>query len=133
MEFQFTGEVLKVDEQLGLVMGYAIVCAEEGEPYFDKQGDHIPEDAMLKAALDFMEHSQVAREMHGGEQAGTVVFAWPMTTDVAKAFEIEARKRGLMIAMRPDADMLQKFRSGELRGFSIGGVRVEDEEVADAA
>ena len=56
--------VLKVDDTLGLVMGYAIICKQAGEPYFDLHGDYITEEAMLKAALDFMENSQVAKEMH---------------------------------------------------------------------
>lgn len=122
-------EVLKADAGLGLVLGHAIVCKENGEDYYDLQGDHIPEDAMLKAALDFMENSQVAKEMHAGEQTGTVVFAWPMTTEIAKAFGIETKKTGLMIAVRPNEEMLAKFKSGEFTGFSIGGLRLEDEEV----
>ncbi len=129
-EFELRAEVVKVDDTLGLVMGYAIVCCEDGEPYFDLQGDHVPEDSMMKAALDFMEHSQVAKEMHSGDRAGTVVFAWPMTDDVAKAFGILTRKTGLMIAIKPgDNDMLEKFQLGELTGFSIGGTRIKDEEV----
>ena len=132
MKFQLQAEVAKVDAKLGLVMGYAIVCAKNGEPYFDLQGDHIPEEAMLKAALDFMENSQVAREMHGEEQTGSVVFAWPMTKDIAKALGIEVRKTGLIIAIKPDDEMLVKFKSGALTGFSIGGGCVR-EEITDAA
>ena len=109
-----------------------IVCAKNGEPYFDLQGDHIPEDAMLKASLDFMENSQVAREMHGEEQTGSVVFAWPMTKDIAKALGIEVRKTGLIITIKPDDEMLVKFKSGALTGFSIGGGCVR-EEITDAA
>ncbi len=132
--FELRADVVKVDDNLGLVMGYALVCTEDGEPYFDLQGDHVPEDAMMKAALDFMENSQVAKEMHEGEQAGTVVFAFPMTTDVAKAFGILTRKTGLMIAIRPsDPEMLKRFQLGELTGFSIGGTRIKDEEVEDDA
>ncbi len=130
--FELRADVVKVDDALGLVMGFVIVCKEDGEDYFDIQGDHIPEDAMLRAALEFMENSQVAKEMHEGERAGTVVFAFPLTTDVAKAFGILTHKTGLMIAMRPDADMLKRFQLGELTGFSIGGTRVEDEEVQNA-
>jgi hypothetical protein len=85
---------------------------------------------MLKAALDFMENSQVAKEMHSGEEKGTVVFAWPLTTDIAKAFGIKTSTTGLMIAVRPhDDEMLAKFKSGELTGFSIGGRRIIDEDV----
>ena len=130
--FQIGAKVTKVDEDLGLVMGYAIVCTENGEPYYDLQGDNIPEDSMLKAALDFSEHSRIASEMHTGDDMGTVVFAWPMTEDIAKAFEIETKKTGLLIAMRPQESMMAKFKSGELTGFSIGGSRITDEEVTDA-
>lgn len=132
-KFQATNaEVLKVDSSLGLVMGYAIICKQEdGTPYFDLHNDHIPEDAMLEAATDFMLNSRVAKEMHVGGGKGSVIFAWPMTADIAKAFGLEVKKTGLMIAMKPDADMLKKFESGELTGFSIGGFRVEDEEVTE--
>ncbi len=130
--FSTSAEVVKVDEALGLVMGFAIVCEEGGEPYFDVQGDHIPEDSMLKAALDFMENSRVAGEMHAGGDRGTVVFAWPMTTDIAKAFGIVTSRTGLMVALRPSDDaMLEKFRDGTYTGFSIGGKRIEDEDVTD--
>lgn len=128
--FSTSAEVVKVDEDLGLVMGFAIVCNEGGEPYFDVQGDHIPEDSMLKAALDFMENSRVAGEMHTGDDRGTVVFAWPMTADVAKAFGITIHRTGLMVALRPSDDaVLEKFRDGTYTGFSIGGKRIVDEEV----
>lgn len=126
-------KVEKVDEELGLVMGFAIVCEDNGQPYFDVQGDHIPEGAMLKAALDFMQNSRTAKEMHQGGEAGSVVFAWPMTKAVAKAFNVTTPRTGLMIAMRPGSEaMLSKFRSGEYGGFSIGGVRVRDEDVSNA-
>lgn len=133
VKFSISAEIVKVDETLGLVMGFAIVCEEHGKPYFDKQGDHIPESSMLEAALDFMENSRLAKEMHVGDGKGTVVFAWPMTGDVAKAFGITIDRTGLMIAMRPSDDaMLEKFRDGTYTGFSIGGKRIEDEEVEDA-
>lgn len=131
-KFEISTQITKVDESLGLVMGFAIICKQDGEPYFDLQGDHIPEDAMLKAALDFMENSQIAKEMHSGDQQGSVVFAWPLTEETAKAFGIETKQTGLMIGMRPSADMLEKFKSGELTGFSIGGVIVDKEDVEDA-
>ncbi len=123
-------EVLKVDESLGLVLGWAIVCKRDGADYFDLQEDHIPESSMLAAAVDFMQHSRVAKEMHDGESMGTVLFAFPMTEDISKAFGVETKTTGLMIAMKPDStDMLAKFKDGTLTGFSIGGTRLEDEEV----
>lgn len=124
--------IAKVDQTLGLVMGYAIICKEAGEDYFDVQGDHIPEDAMLAASVDFMENSRVVGEMHKGEEGGSVVFAWPMTSDIAKAFGIKTEKTGLMIAIKPKKkETLEKFANGEYTGFSIGGKRITDEEVED--
>lgn len=131
IESQKFAEVLKVDETLGLVLGWAIVCKKDGCDYWDLQDDHIPETSMLSAAIDFMQNSRVAKEMHTGEASGSVVFAFPLTEDIAKAFGIETKTTGLMIAMKPDSDdMLAKFRDGTLTGFSIGGHRLEDEEVA---
>lgn len=121
-------EVAKVDENLGLVFGYAVVSKVDGEPYFDSQGDHIPEDAMLKAAMDFMLRSRVAKEMHQGAQVGEVVFAFPLTSEIAKALGVECRKTGLLIAMRPGPDVLAKYRDGTYQGFSIGGSRLVDED-----
>ena len=130
--FRTSTDFIKVDDELGIVLGWAIVCNEEGEPYFDKQGDHIPEEAMLKAATDFMENSRTAREMHNGIDCGAVVFAWPMTKDIAEAFGMEVKKTGLMIAMKPESEeVLNKFRDGSYTGFSIGGAYGENEEVTD--
>ena len=128
-----TSQFVKVNEELGLIMGWAIVCTEKGEPYFDLHGDHIPPDSMIKAATDFMVHSRVGKDMHRGDQTGSVVFAFPMTADIAKAFEIDCDREGLMIAWRPDnADTLGKFKSGEFTGFSIAGSYGDIEEVPDA-
>lgn len=133
VEKKLYAEVKKVDADLGLVMGWAIVCTEAGEPYFDLQGDHIPDDSMLKASADFMLNSRVAKEMHDGEEVGTTVFAFPLTADVAKSMGITADRTGLMIAMKPNADVLEKFQLGEYTGFSIGGIRVEDEDIEEDA
>lgn len=126
----------KFNEELGIVFGYAIVCSENGEPYFDTQGDHIPEDAMIKAATDFMLNSRVAKEMHGmegysDEPIGEIVFAFPVTADIAEAFGFTVNKTGLIIGMKPSPAHIEKFRKGDFTGFSIGGNYVSNEEVED--
>lgn len=127
--FQSSANVLKVDDNLGLVLGWAVVCKVEDTEYFDTQGDHIPEDAMLKAATDFMLNSRTAGDMHA-KADGKIVFCWPMTSDIAKAFGFTTKQTGLLVAMKPDSpEILAKFRSGEYTGFSIGGRRVQDEVV----
>jgi len=120
-EVEHAVEVVKVDADLGLVFGYGIICKVKGEEYFDLQGDYIPEDEMMKSATEFMETARAADVMHDYEKQGTVVFAWPMTAEVAKSFGVETKVTGLMIAVKPEPEMLAKFKSGELKGFSIGG------------
>lgn len=127
--FEVRGEFLKADESLGLVFGWGVICTQKGEPYYDLQGDHIPEDVMLKALTDFMLHSRVAKEMHSGDAIGSVVFAFPLTAEVSKAYGITCDKTGMMIAMRPAADVVGKYKSGEYTGFSIGGICTDAEEV----
>lgn len=121
-------QVLKVDEGLGLVFGWAIICKVDGADHYDLQDDHIPEESMLAAAADFMASGAMAKEMHAGEAAGAVLFAFPLTGDIAKAFGLETKQTGLMVAMKPnDRAMLGKFKDGTYSGFSIGGVRLKDE------
>ncbi len=125
--FQLNCKVAKVHEELGLVFGWAIICKEMGQPYFDLQGDHIPELSMLKATTKFAKGARVAREMHVAGDRGTVVFMLPFTEEIAKSLGIQNPDRtGLIIGMAPDSRMLEKFKSGELQGFSIGGKRIKD-------
>jgi hypothetical protein len=133
-------QIIKVDDELGIVLGWAIISTIRGEPYFDKQGDYVPDESMLEATVDFMIHSRTGGEMHGrtvdekGEvipiAKGVILFCWPMTAEIAKAFGISTDRTGLMIALKPDdEEILEKFRSGEYTGFSIGGHRILTEEV----
>jgi hypothetical protein len=118
------------NDPLGLVFGWAIVCDEKGDPYFDSQGDHIPQDAMLRASMDFMMSKRDLKVMHKGKRVGEVVYAWPVTDDISKAMGLGGSRTGLMIGVKPDDPrMLERFRSGEFTGFSIGGNRLIDEPV----
>jgi hypothetical protein len=129
MTFISTSEVAKVDQSLGLVFGYAMVSKIDGEDHYDLQGHHIPEDTMLKVSTQFMETSNVAKEMHSGNPIGKYVFAFPLTTEIAKSLGIVAKQTGLLVAMKPDnAETLAKFASGEFTGFSIGGINPVFEE-----
>lgn len=130
-EFTFTTEVLKVSAELGIVFGWAVICSKNEERYFDLQDDHATEQAIIKGALDFMLHSRKAKEMHWRSDAGEIPLAWPLTADVKKAFGIQCDKTGLMIAMKPDTEMFEKFKSGELTGFSIGGYCDEYEYIEE--
>tara|TARA_R110000744_G_scaffold380215_1_gene500246 strand:- start:41535 stop:41927 length:393 start_codon:yes stop_codon:yes gene_type:complete len=120
-------EILKVDESLGLVFGFAIICKVDGEDHFDLQADHIPEGVMLKGSLDFAKGKRVAKEMHQGDSVGDVVFMFPMTSEIAASLNIVTKHTGLLIAMQPDdPEVLRKFATGEYTGFSIGGTAVNE-------
>ena len=115
----------------GIVFGYGIVCKDEnGEDYYDVQDDHIPEDSMLEAATDFAKGARPGKDMHAGPDVGQHVFLFPLTTDIAKALGIVTKKTGLLVGYAPPPDVLAKFKSGEYTGFSIGGTRIDDEEVS---
>lgn len=120
-------EVCKVDESLGIVFGYAIVCKQNGEEYWDTQGDHITEQAMLEATAEFMTGDRMAKVMHKGDSAGQVVYGFPVTQEIAESLDMRVEKTGFVVGMKPDdEEILEKFRSGELTGFSIGGQRVSE-------
>ena len=127
-----TSEILKADESLGLVFGYAMVSKIDGKPHFDLHGHHIPDETILKSLLDFSE-KPVAKEMHSGEQIGKYAFMFPLTEEIAKSLSIEAKQYGALVAMKPDSkEVMQKFINGEYTGFSIGGtgtlVEVDENE-----
>ena len=114
-------QIQKVDADLGLVFGYAIVCKNGGEEYFDLQGDHIPEQAMLESTFAYMSGSRVAKDSHQGDAIGQVVYGFPLTDEISKSLGITVEKTGFVIGMRPRSDIMEKFASGEYTGFSIGG------------
>ena len=123
-------EVCKVDADLGIVFGYAIVCKIGDEDYFDVQGDNIPEASMLDATADFMSGSRMAKDSHRGDCIGQVVYGFPITKDIASSLGLTVEKTGFVVGMKPESEqLLEKYKSGEYTGFSIGGRRISDQEV----
>lgn len=118
-----------IDKKHGLVFGWAMVCKEDGVDYWDVQENHIPEDSMLEALTDFAEGARVAKEMHTGEPQAQYLFLFPLTADIAKAFGITTKRTGAIIGYKPPPDVLARFESGELSGFSIGGRHINLEDV----
>jgi len=122
-------KICKVDDELGVVFGWAIVCKVDGEPYFDTQDDHIPEDAMLKASLDFALSGAEGKEMHKGDPDGEMIYRFPLTDQIKKAMGIESKLSGLIVGYKPNSpEILEKFRDGTYTGFSIGGAVLESSD-----
>ena len=131
MKKEIKVEIIKAHEELGMLFGYAVVCKEGGEEYYDLQGDYIPEDAMLRAAVDFMTDYRYAYDNHV-YGVGTVIFAWPMTADIADAMDITVKRTGLLVGIKVDNyDIISRFREGIYTGFSIGGVINQADQVID--
>ncbi|MCY4652243.1 MAG: XkdF-like putative serine protease domain-containing protein [Dehalococcoidia bacterium] len=136
-------QIVKADSKRGVVPGWAIVCMKDGKPYYDLQKDYIPEDTMFDASLEFMRDSRVAGEMHkaagevqfdvnGKKVSGDVLYAFPMTGDVAKSLELETSQTGLLIGVHmTDKGVLKKFENGEYTGFSIEGKRLMQDILGD--
>lgn len=126
--FERVAKVSTINKRLGIVFGWAAESLRKGEQYFDTQGDHYTEDAMVADFADFMLKSRTSGEMHEVVD-GDVVFLFPLTSDLAKAFEIKTDRTGVMVGIKPSPEVLAKFESGEYTGFSIGGERLDEEVV----
>ena len=131
-QYTYEADVVKVDEEHGIVLGWGMVCKIKDKEYYDTQDDHITEPCMFGAAVDYMEKSRQMGDMHARTRdatgrvvpvvKGTTLFAMPLTTDVKKALGIECDITGLAIGVKPDDPaIVTKFRTGEYTGFSIGG------------
>jgi|GEM_PF-2920186 len=130
--------IAKVDESLGIVFGWAVICKVAGQDYYDWNIDHggahagqripehITEPAMLKSAAAFMASERPGNEMHAGDDVGKFLFAFPLTTEIAKAMGIACDKTGLMVGYQAPPAVLAKFKSGAYTGFSIEGSRGAD-------
>lgn len=121
----------KVDDEHGIAFGWAIISTIDGQPYFDTQGDHIPMSAVIKAAERFMKNSRAGDEQHDERRAGDIPFALPVDASIAKSlFGVDMPMEGLVIGFKPyNKALLGKIKSGERRGFSIGGVLRSASEV----
>ena len=132
--FRCQGEITKVDDGLGLVFGWLMVCQKRNndgilKDYNDVHGNIIDPEGMVEALADYMINSRTTKAMHRGGPRGQAVFAFPMTEEIAKAYGFEnVPMTGALFAAKPDPESLQKFQDGEYTGFSIGGVHLERPE-----
>jgi hypothetical protein len=136
-------DIVGVDEEHGLVFGFAIVSTVDGEPYFDlnvdqegihkgqKVPENIPDEAVLDCYVDVRKSSTdlPGNVMHEGPDSGVYYDLFPLTAEIAKALEITTKRTGLLCVYKPEADVLAKFKNGTFKGFSIEGARIEYQEI----
>lgn len=125
-------EVAKVDAQLGVVFGWASVTEVDGQPVVDLQGDIIPTEVLERAVYEFMLADRFD-EMHAVPARGHIVESVVVTDEKLAAMfpgqAIPKGPRGWWIGVKPDPDVLERFKRGEYRGFSIGGWAEKEVEV----
>lgn len=123
-------KVCKVDFGKRIVFGWGSICKKRGEDgtfqiYTDTDNEQFPEEPTLEAWIDFMKGDhRIMDNMHNEKSIGKVVFAFPLTEDIAEAFGLTKAldQTGVIVgALVEDDEVLQKFNSGDYTGFSIGG------------
>lgn len=122
--------VAKVDKGNRLVVGWGMVCKKAGEPYYDTDNQHFPEDLTIKAWIDFMKEARVHKAMHSGDQVGEVVFAFPATEEFMKSLGMKlGDQSGMLVGVQvADDGVLEKFYDGTYKGFSVGGSATFEDE-----
>ena len=106
----------------GILLGWGAVSTENGKPVVDRQGDYIPDSALLNAVAKFHKAGPTILRQHQGEPVGELVFSFPFTAEIAKSLGIPPTKTGWLIGVRANDEILKAFDEGEVSGFSIGGM-----------
>lgn len=132
-EFTIDADIIKSDDEMRVVYGWASIIEENGEPVTDHQGDIIAEDDLVKAAHEYIREYRAAKAMHEGDQIGEIVESMVITSDIQKALGIDINKVGWFIGMKIHDDGVWKsFKDGKFKMFSIGGqgrrIKIEDQE-----
>jgi hypothetical protein len=126
----FTVPILKINDELRTVYGWASVNTEGGAVVTDHQGDRIDDGEIIKAAHEFMANSRTGGLLHArtasgaAHRGGGIVESIVMTPDVQKALGIDLGKTGWFVGYRvedDDAWELVKQQPPVLKAFSIAG------------
>jgi hypothetical protein len=125
--FELRAKVVKTDDALGLIFGYAFSTSLDGgkTPHVDCQDDAIDPD-FLKTVTEFIEAGGKTDVNHDFESDGKIVYAWPLLPEINAAMGITSEKMGLAVAVKPSAETYKRFQSGELTGFSIAGTGIRE-------
>ncbi|MBP2444840.1 XkdF-like putative serine protease domain-containing protein [Rhizobium leguminosarum] len=114
--------IAKVDRSLGIVFGWTVISTVDGAEFVDSQNDHIPEAVALEAFAKFAAGERTLKLDHTGSSRGTILFIFPLTSDIAASLGIVTKQTGIVIGVKPDDPaILDQFADGRLQGFSIGG------------
>lgn len=119
--------VFKANDELRTVWGWASIIEQDGKPVTDHHGDIIYEKDLVEAAHDYITESRAAKSMHIGKRTGRVVESLVFTKELQAALGIDLGMVGWLIAMKVEDDKVwRRFKSGELKAFSVGGTGIRE-------
>ena len=140
-DFDFTGQVVKLDSDHHLVFGWFSIVEINGKEITDTQGDIITPETLEFSAYDYVLYARKAGEMHeAGNDGlaigrGRLVESCVFTHEKQMAMVTSLHDQGITDAVLDlrcvgwfggfkidDQDTWDKIQSGELKAFSIGGV-----------
>lgn len=123
--------VTKVDTEKMLVFGFASVSVtKDGQAVVDSQKDAIPLSELEKAAYDYVLNSRDGALMHRKNKVARLVESFVVTPEKLAALSLaeDALPLGWIVGFKvDDPEVWEKVKSGELKGFSIGGKAIRRE------
>lgn len=122
-----SGHILKANDDLRRITGWASVTSKGGAPVVDREGDVIQLDDMRDAVEEFMDSARNGGYMHERNDdgdlvaIGKVVDSFIIDADIAKAIGMDTDVEGWLVTIKVDnAHVWAMVKSGEIGGFSIG-------------
>lgn len=124
MNNNFTVIKSTVAASRGLVFGWGQISQNgDGSPHYDTDNQTFDDnDMLIDSWLDFMESGGQLNCNHDSQQIGKVVFAFPVTPDIADSLGLTCPQYGVIVGAKiTDPTTQQAYASGQLSGFSVGG------------
>ena len=129
VDFAFTTEIVKADEEQQNVFGWASVVTIDGEPVQDRQGDSIDIVELTKSAYDYVVNSRTGGHQHKRTEQGAPVRVSDMIESMVFTPE-KIEKMGLPSDFPhgwwvgyhfEDPQVWKDYKEGKLTGFSVHG------------
>ncbi|HEY3285005.1 MAG TPA: XkdF-like putative serine protease domain-containing protein [Armatimonadota bacterium] len=112
-DFEVSAPIVKRDGRRHVVMGEVLVPG-----LVDAHGDHVSAETVEAAAHRFMVEARTVGEMHRDfDRIGAVVESF-----IARPGDPDFTPGAWVLGVRCTPEVWRRVESGELRGFSIGGM-----------
>lgn len=122
-KFETQMKLESYDEELGVIVGYALISSINGERYFyDLQNTHYTESSIVKAVLKATRSGMTPsfHEHNSYKHAGHIAFMMPVTSSMSGAMGMTFDKTGLIVGIEATPEAIKKYKNGEYVGLSFG-------------